>query len=288
MEHNKINFYIAEVISTVDAMDGGRIKVFIPGVDSQQDKDNISKIPYVLPMLPRLLQVPPQVGEAVLVFTQENDSTSDRFYIGPLISQTIYKDYCPYSVSMDMIGSGEQKYVKPSPSMDPENNGTLPDRYDVALQGRFGTDLLLKENEVQMRCGFQLPSYYLSKHQHFNRKNPAYIQMKYASWIGKRNIEYNSVINIVADRINLVSHNSDFKLTEPSRLITDEEIGNIVEKSHPLVYGDELTNFLQVLINIFENHTHAFAGLPPIIISTDEEKLHPEWNNMLSDTVTTT
>lgn len=288
MEHNKINFYIAEVISTVDAMDGGRIKVFIPGVDADKDKDDISKIPYVLPMLPRLLQISPQVGEAVLVFTQERDSTSDRFYVGPLISQTIYKDHCPYEVSMDMIGSGEQKYVKPSPSMDSENNGTLPDRYDIALQGRFGTDVLLKENEIQMRCGFQLPSNYLSRHQHFNRKNPAYIQMKYSSWIGKRNVEYNSVVNIVADRINLVTHNSDFNLTMPNTLITDEESGKIVEKSHPLVYGDELVAMLQHFINVFERHTHAIAGLPPIIVGTDEEKLHPDWNNMLSDTVTTT
>ena len=112
--------------------------------------------------------------------------------------------------------------------------------------------------------------------------------MKYAGWKGKRNVEYNSVVNIVADRINLVTHNSDFKLTTPNKLITDEESGKIVEKSHPLVYGDELVGMLQHFINVFERHTHAFAGLPPIIIGTDLEKLHPDWNNMLSDTVTTT
>ena len=56
-----------------------------------------------------------------------------------------------------------------------------------------------------------------------------------------------SVINLVANKLNLISHDGEhtFNLTDPKGLITDEEQEKINKEAHPLVYGDTLVEFLE-------------------------------------------
>jgi len=74
-----------------------------------------------------------------------------------------------------------------------------------------------------------------------------------------------SVVNVVADKINLISHNGehDFKLTDPNNLITDEEQEKINNQAHPLVYGDKLVEFLELVQKYIKNHVHSYHGVRP-------------------------
>ena len=73
-----------------------------------------------------------------------------------------------------------------------------------------------------------------------------------------------SVVNVVANKINLISHNGEhtFDLTNPKGLITDDEQKEINSKAHPLVYGDKLVEFLDLLRKYVDLHVHPYNGLP--------------------------
>jgi hypothetical protein len=81
-----------------------------------------------------------------------------------------------------------------------------------------------------------------------------------------------SVINLVANKINLLSHDGNtFNLTDPNSLISDEEQEKINNESHPLVYGDTLLEFLNLVKKYISLHVHPYNGLPadPSTVTTD-------------------
>ena len=85
--------------------------------------------------------------------------------------------------------------------------------------------------------------------------------------------EKSSVINVVADKINLLSHKGDktFNITDPKNLITDDEQEIINDTAHPLVYGDKLIEFLELVKKYVLSHVHPYHGLPsdPSTITTN-------------------
>jgi len=73
-----------------------------------------------------------------------------------------------------------------------------------------------------------------------------------------------SVLNIVANKLNLISHdgNHTFALTDPEKLISDEEQEKINNEAHPLVYGDKLVEFLEYIKRYVALHIHFYHGMP--------------------------
>ena len=78
-------FKYGTVVSSNDEFDGDRVKVHIKGIDPQKYK--LDEIPYSFPLIPKTFYVKPKMGETVLVFSQDGSFNSDRFFIGPIISQ---------------------------------------------------------------------------------------------------------------------------------------------------------------------------------------------------------
>ena len=98
---------------------------------------------------------------------------------------------------------------------------------------------------------------------------------------------FNSAINIVADRINLLSHDSTtpFTLNDRKELITEKELLKILETAHPLIYGDELVNFLKQLIEVIRTHTHPFSMDPPCFTTPQTKVLDTDLDAMLSQSI---
>ena len=96
--------------------------------------------------------------------------------------------------------------------------------------------------------------------------------MKYINGIEHKGKPFNSVTNIVSDKINLLSYQSidGFKMTDNKSLITDEQLIEILNKAHLLPYGDILIEFLDQFLKAFVNHTHNFPGNPTL--PTEEVK----------------
>lgn len=255
---------IGEVISIDDEFDGERIKVKI------RPKDNIkmeSEIDYAYPLLPKTFFVKPKVGEAVFViFSQDGNVDSQRYYIGPLISQ-------PQFMYKNLYGAGATTLLKGEllPQMEAPKvmaPGAFQKDNSVALIGRKNCDIILNDNDIKIRCGVKILDDKANKIS-FNKINPSFIQLKYFQKphslnVNGENIE--SVANIVAHKINLISTNGApyIPVDDKDELINDKNIAKIIQDCHQLPYGDKLVEFLQDFLKLFSTHTHKYSQLPPI------------------------
>ena len=279
---------LCEVLSVEDDNAGLRIKVRIDPDDG--DIQYIEDLPYAFPLLPKLIHVNPKVGECVMViYSTQGQSNGNRWFIGPLISQQYRLNYDPFKFSSRSLLNGMQiDKPLPNPDQNPANDGTIPEHDDIAIQGRQNTDVVLKNNELRLRCGFKKePLAPPQSSLQFNDVDLSYIQMRYKRMKDKKGNEFASVVNVVADRINLLSHDSIsyFDTTDPKELITDESLLNILDNAHPLPYGDLLIEFLNKLIRIFKEHTHPFPMDPPCFNQPDKQILATDLSKMLSQGV---
>ena len=255
-----------------DQHDQGGIRVRTP-----YDRfKTITSIPFAYPLLPKTIQTPPKEGEAVLViFMQLGNSDADRFYIGPIISQ---KQYFYNEQHMGGIGSPTNflsggSSVKELDTLDKYKDMTesaFPKKEDIALIGRKNTDVILRDNEVMIRCGIRQPGMTndpnLVGDVMFNNLDPAYIQLDYGDK-SKPKGGGKSVANIVAERINLIGKNDvvENKISpDAGKLKTDMEyLAKLMSMMHPSVYGDVLVEVLNLIIKCLITHIHPNAPEPP-------------------------
>jgi hypothetical protein len=272
--HNN-TFYFGKVDSTIDEFDGGTIRARIKGLDDHIV--NATELPSAFPLLQKFFHVTPKVGETVMVFIPDTSNPyADRVYIGPIISQpqNLYYDKHFYT-SRAMMGSG---FVAPkdAPSTIPENLGVHPKKEDVALQGRQNSDVILRKNEVVIRAGKFETTTKKDVVKKFNKKNPAYIQLKHDVTIEENNDNEvkGTVANVVASKINLLTHEDGqprFRLNDQTDLITEDEILKILDKAHPLAFGDLLVEYLKLQRQAFINHVHPYHGKKPQDLAGSED-----------------
>lgn len=268
---NNIIIKKAQVESIIDDADGLRIKART----KQDELKEISELPYAFPLLPKTLQTVPKVGECVLViFSQLDNNDSDRYYIGPIISQPQYNYYDSYAYgkgsAVSLLQGNSTRPLEKISNYD-ITTGAFPNTNDISLVGRKGEDIILKDNEVDIRCGIRTQATDGSNKNLlgdviFNSQSPAYIQLKYGNSItSAKGQEANSLINLVADKINLISHKDKnfFNLTDNKELIPSTDLDKIMSNLHQLPYGDILVDVLTKIINALANHVHPYPGLPP-------------------------
>lgn len=286
-----VNIKLGLVVSVDDDYEAGRIKVkFIP---QESDKD-IDVIPYAYPLLPKMFNVLPKTGELVLVFlTQSGDNNSIRFYIGPLISQLHHLEKEDFNSAHGIFPSNQdmksrldrnprrhRKKDNDNLGTDPEDDniqGAWGENEDIVIYGRKGTDIILKENDIRVRCGSRVDGQ--DKFKVFNGSTSAYLKLKYnkdetvvKTKYNGTEIKYNSTANLVADQINLIGNHSDLRFTTGDKqdLLSDETIKLIIEKAHALPYGDTLVTFLKEFLTMFKEHSHNWVGHTTILPSGKE------------------
>ena len=250
-----------KVLSINDDTDADRIKVRLSPEDNSK---TLEQIDYAFPLLPKMFHVKPKVGEAVLILlATTNDGNSQRYYIGPVISQDhkLFND--EYYSGADSFLRGAYKKFDVAPRMNPDNNGLLPNDTDVWVRGRKNADIQITDNDVRIKAGVKTVHEDNKYEMSFNEKNPGYIKTKYhLNPLGDGSM---STTSIVSDKIFLLSNSSpyNFKVTDRENLIPEEEYNNILDKAYRLPYGEILVDFLNAFISAFIEHTHPFPMLPP-------------------------
>lgn len=277
---------IAKVVSTEDANDGGRIKVKV--LPSDNDK-NINELPYAYPLLPKMFHVMPKVGEAVLLLlTAANDRNSIGYYIGPIIPQDADMEYAEYETSARALYPDSYPQLRPAPSNVPTSRDAFCNKEDIALYGRKGCEIIMKENDIRIRCGARVktPEFVGMT---FNYATPAYLKLKYydTPQVSEKKT-FSSVATLVADEINLISNNGSpnyGKEMNQKDMINDEQVKKIIDTAHPLPYGDTLVEFLTYFLQMFKEHAHPYPGMPTILPSGNDGFWTQELENMLSKNV---
>jgi hypothetical protein len=286
-------FYYGTVVSNNDELGANRIIVRIIGID---DTTALNELPYAFPMVQKFFHVVPKVGESVLVFIPNViNPYIDRLYIGPIISQPqMLKNDSELYSSKSTLDSGNIN-SRPSPNTIPENRGVYPKTQDIAMQGRDNSDLIFREKEVIIRAGQFNVNTLDGDIPKFNKVNPSYIQIKHDVVIkaGSETIseERGGVINIVSNKINILSHKNGsprFELNNQDSNISDEELLKIINEAHPLVFGDVLIEYIKVLRSAFLNHVHSYPGKKPQDLSGGNDidnLLEFDLNSLLSKNI---
>lgn len=278
MDKMLLNIATVEEIDSFTNPDGYatcRVRARIPGVDNRFAKEfGRSLVPWAFPLLPKMLQTLPKVGEAVLVISYELDNlSSQRFFIGPIISQPQYNYYCPGSEGLSPTQLGKTK-MKQSISRNDATRGAFPKAEDVAIVGRGKEDVVLsydKNNEkstATLRAGVReepINNPNLFGNVIFNQNDPCYVQVVHQpNVVSNKEIQTNSLVNIVGGHINLMSNEDDSindNLADKNDLVDYSKIGDVMGKLHPAVKGDKLIEFLNLLKYTVIEHVHPWAGL---------------------------
>jgi len=282
---------LGQVVDVNDETGGGRIKVKIA-----QDKTDGK---YAFPLLPKPIQVKPKVGEGVIVLSSElNNPDSNRFYIGPIISQPQYFEKDEYKngfgTATTLFGKGSNQKILATIDNFDETKGAFPNNDDIAVIGRKSEDVILKDGEIDIRCGIRQKSNNSSEKDLkgnvvFNKVNPAYVQLKHNKIPITRgvNTEANSIVNVVADKINIIGHQNieGYKLTDNEELITNEEMQQIIQTLHQLPHGDKLVKLLQLMVKVTLEHIHPFPGHSPITTKDVDDLSKFDLNSILSKDV---
>jgi len=257
-------------------------------------------LPWSLPLQPKFLVTNPQVGESVLVIIpdKKNDKL-ERFYMGPFISQPQFlsNDGRVKGILTGKRGtfSGLYGYTKAWF----KNNGARlggefsdsnwsvyaddpKDPNDIAINGRGNEDIILRTSQKYDEVLFRVNKYSNKNNKILNLKNPGYISVVSYKDTGGPTPNYVSVpavtsfeslknttsVNVVADRINLISHRGSHKgkpkesdaiilnSSQPEKQLAMEQ-----KFLHPTVYGDVLWEVLKKLKIWVENHKHSGGGV---------------------------
>jgi len=292
------------VVSIKDSKGLGRIKVAIKGAPSVGGDDGWNKVanktynqqvadlPDCFPLLPKQLSAIPKVGEVVWVFVLGEDrQLADRLYMGPVISQldklnidSFYDGTSPLT-SFTFGGKEPRKPVLSDETTDiiiPDLIGVFPKADEVSIQGRFNTDITQKHNEVVIRAGkFEETTTNEFKIK-FNFKTQGFIQIKNdVSYPVQKSVggvsipeeeksEKGSVINIVSNKINLLTHKdgSPTLTLNNQNLINDEELRKMLGEAHQLPFGDILLEYLKLLKDAIFSHVHNGNGNPATDLAT--------------------
>lgn len=268
--------YVGKVVSIDDSADGERIAARIASSDRHRAD---SKIPWAYPLLPKFMHIKPKVGEYVIIICEDADrESSQRYYIGPIISQPQFL-YEEKGMSAMSTLDGGAKMPEEGVSNKRVAKGAFAKDDEIAIYGRKNSDIILGDDDVRIRCGARLLDESTKKDVSFNSKGaPAFVKLKYypdklketsqgsalAPSVTKEKAE--SVASVVGDKICLISENGDpfIKTDDINEGISDEEMIKFLNEAHELPYGDKLVHFLFSFLKMFQNHTHEYHYLPPI------------------------
>ena len=255
-----------------DASDGLRVRAEL----TQDNAKNINDIPWAFPILPKTFRSTPKVGEAVFLFINDmggDKTTSQRYYLGPIVSQDQYNDYSEKKKATSLLDSAELNPIVKL-SNYAVTHGSFPKQGDIAVVGRGQEDIILRsdegDSEVDIRAGIRFkptnsedPN--LFGNVIFNGIDPAYIQLKRkAGMASKGDNSANSLINMVANRINIMSNLDDtiaHNLGDQQTLVKYEKMDEIMDNLHQVPMGDKLVELLELIVGAIMHHVHPWAGM---------------------------
>ena len=223
----------------------------------------------------------PKEGEACLVIIQDvNNPQNNRFWVGPLMSDKSKmsfenSDSGGDNLNLNVIPKGKQ--TKEGGALRKKGNfpGGFPEPFDVAIMGRNNADIILPTKkdrkdslntggDIMIRAGkFEFNNTGKLRN---NTINPGFLRIKVMEDNNPTNPTTHSML--YSDYISIVSYkNSDGSAGAPfvrrinPVLKSDSEMIKFHNALSPLVRGDKLIEFLELLRNFVKNHNHPYPKL---------------------------
>lgn len=274
--------------NTIQKLDESKQKTDLSG---GVDPNAGTEIVWAIPLLPKHLQIMPKVGEKVkLMFFDTGNPQLNRVWVGPLVSQKDKLSYQENVTAGNILNtsilnkllknvSGNNKNLRTGDKKIGKFRGGFPDKEDIALMGRNNADIILptkstkndklnRGGEVLIRAGkFDFNN--VGKLS-LNTTNPGYLRIKVIESQNSFNAidtRPKTMSMLFSDYISLVSYNNNV-VGKPYRTEVNPIIGNDADmlQTHnslsPLIRGDVLVEFLELLRDYVKNHNHPYHKLP--------------------------
>ena len=274
--------------NTLQKLDESKQKTDLSG---GVDPNAGTEIVCAIPLLPKHLQIMPKVGEKVkLMFFDMGSPQLNRVWVGPLVSQKDKLSYQENVTAGNILNtsilnkllknvSGNNKNLRTGDKKIGKFRGGFPDKEDIALMGRNNADIILptrstkndklnRGGEVLIRAGkFDFNN--VGKLS-LNTTNPGYLRIKVIESQNSFNAidtRPKTMSMLFSDYISLVSYNNNV-VGKPYRTEVNPIIGNDADmlQTHnslsPLIRGDVLVEFLELLRDYVKNHNHPYHKLP--------------------------
>lgn len=274
--------------NTIQKLDESKQKTDLSG---GVDPNAGTEIVWAIPLLPKHLQIMPKVGEKVkLMFFDMGNPQLNRVWVGPLVSQKDKLSYQENVTAGNILNtsilnkllknvSGNNKNLRTGDKKIGKFRGGFPDKEDIALMGRNNADIILptkstkndklnRGGEVLIRAGkFDFNN--VGKLS-LNTTNPGYLRIKVIESQNSFNAidtRPKTMSMLFSDYISLVSYNNNV-VGKPYRTEVNPIIGNDADmlQTHnslsPLIRGDVLVEFLELLRDYVKNHNHPYHKLP--------------------------
>jgi len=302
--------YPAIVRSTDDYAGFNRIKAEIVFLDENgkikpgKDKDTpTDKLPICIPLVPEFVHVRPQIGETVLIISENpQDLSSPRYWIGPVISQQTKLSFQSYSDASEIfqINNFSQKNTASNPTTNNLNKAAVyfPQPNEIAFQGRQDADITFSPRSALIRAGrfkkgttelnTTTPCQLEIKQVDAEIKNPNSIKL--FDKLNSKTTEFRpySQANLQSTNINIYSLEGKFRKVDNENSVEVSErlkdFGDIANSLHPTVFGDELIVLLKLILKYLVTHIHTPQN--PALSDDVSEKLDGYLNgNKLQDLI---
>lgn len=261
-----------------------------------------SSIPWCVPLLPKHFQVMPKVGEmcTVLIF-QNGKEQGNRGWLSPMISSKKDLSYNDYTTGADNLNTA----VVPSSSKNiakseklikrGEFTGGFPEKLDVSLMSRNNADIVMPTlstdggsvnsgGEVLIRAGkFSFDS--SVNDLSLNKKNPGYLRLKVVNKNETHTMMYSDFISLVSYKNS--DGSSDYaKVFNVNPIIEqDKDIVNFHNSLSPLVRGDRLISFLNLIKDYVKKHNHPYHQKPSTNANSKVEIEKFDLNSIVSPNI---
>ena len=256
------NIYPAIVIQENDPLEQGRIIARIVSVDQE---GNISggrdrnipdmSLPWAIPMQMGFIHARPLPGEMVFILLENpSEITAPRYWVGPIITSQLKLKFQGFKEAIKIFS---RTNFNPNQKLKSriEPSLRLPERIDVALQGRDDAHVILKPKEVFIAAGLFEPNTLKA-----NLQTPAQISVRQIlNDNPEARLTRYSTTEIVSNVINLYSNRGKFRAEELKKFEANEDLedlGVLSDSLHPAVFGDELVKVLDLIIRVLLNHIH--------------------------------
>jgi len=253
---------------------------------------NTEEIPWCIPLLPKHIQILPKKGEMVKVIMYSiGNNKTNRIWVGPVVSQKNKLGFQTALTSGDLIETSlfkdraknvsETRKLKTSGFKVGEFTGGFPEKSDIAIMSRGNADIVLPNpsfgegvmnmgGEVLIRAGkFKFNTDNLE----LNTTNPGYIRLKTTD-ITSDTPKTRSLI--FSDSITLYSYSNEkvgkiYRTPLNPIMGSDTEITDAHNSLSPLIRGDVLVEFLELIKDYVKNHNHPYHKHPATNANSKEQ-----------------
>ena len=290
--------------------------------DSSNSDDNCVEIPWAAPFS-QLINMVPKVGELVKVILFDVSKPQlNRLWVGPIISQPNMVHHDGENTAGGALNTAGVPITtnKTNPLRRNRNKSpfyfplAFPKKEDLTISSRQNADIVLPTFSVEGKEGGNITSngeiilrvgkFKYNRDPQNNKKgmvlndeNISYFRLKVLN-VDVTKIKRNGSVEkqppthamLFSDFISIVSHKNGEQGSKGVSKInpiinTDEEIINTHNTLSPLIRGDRLVEFLELMVNYVKNHNHNYHGISPTNANSKPEIEKFDLQSLLSTNI---